>query len=77
MGAWMEDGDSAFEAIQQQADAGLDYMVNMILERVNEAEGSAPADNISGQANHEAGKSETTDNVFKGFGRRPKRRLRI
>lgn len=67
MEAWLEEGDSAFEAMQQMANAGVDYMVNMIMAMENGAVENAPAGNGSRQANNEAWESEITDKVHKGF----------
>lgn len=64
MGAWMEDGDSAFEATQQQADAGLEAMVNVIMDKGYDAGGSLPAFEKGVDTDSFAGSNES-DNVAK------------
>lgn len=64
MGAWIEDGNSAFEAIQQQSDVELNAMVNVFMEKGNEAEGSVSAFKSGADSGSFAGGNES-DNVAK------------
>lgn len=58
---WMENRNSAFKALERQAEAGVKYMVNMVMSMEKDSEIHASAGNTLGQVNNDAWECEIAD----------------